>query len=238
MIPAEREVGESHVHPVTARSSLARDRWAARPGDAWFGTMGRDDVTATASRWSGADGDVIGRPPSGFRRAADRALEPRLAQQLLDRFLGRHRVDRQAAPELEPGDRAESRVDLPVPVERRLDALAQRRRVQDEVVGRTVERREPSEDLRAAPRRWRRAPARSRTRSPRRGGAARPRPRTASATRTGRTRRWTRPRRRAGVPRPSSSRTSRQNGHSPSRITNRAAPPSSSATRCGTWGRS
>ena len=35
-----------------------------------------------------------------------------------------------------------------------------------------------------------------------------------------------------------SSRTSRQNGHSPSRITNRAAPPSSSAIRCGIWGRS
>ena len=38
-IPAEREVGENHVHPVTARSSQARDRWAAHPCDAWFGTM-------------------------------------------------------------------------------------------------------------------------------------------------------------------------------------------------------
>ena len=35
-----------------------------------------------------------------------------------------------------------------------------------------------------------------------------------------------------------SSRTRRQNGHSPSRITKRAAPPISSAIRCGIWGRS
>ena len=35
-----------------------------------------------------------------------------------------------------------------------------------------------------------------------------------------------------------SSRTRRHHGHSPSRITNRAEPPSSSATRCGIWGMS
>ena len=120
------------------------------------------------------------------------------AEELLDRVLGRDRVDRQAGPQLEAGDLAEPRVDLPVPVVRGVDLLAQRRGVEDEVVRRPVEAgREPAEDL---------AERLGRGRDVGVGGPpevgfvaarARSRPRTASATRTGRRRRSRRPPRRA-----------------------------------------
>ena len=130
-------------------------------------------------------------------------------------------------------------MDLPVPVVGAIDLLAQRRGVQDEVVGRAVEGSgEPAEDL-----------AEGLGGGPDGGvvGAtevgvvaarARSRPRTPSARRTARRRRCRRPPRPAAPGARTSSRTSRQNGHSPSRMTKRAAPPSSSAMRCGIWGRS
>ena len=112
--------------------------------------------------------------------------------------------------------------------------------MEDEVVGRPVEA-----SSRARPRTWRSAsPAAATSASvgPAEVGVvaarARPRPRTASARRTGRRRPCRRPARRAGPARADSVRTSRHHGHSPSRMTNRAAPPSSSATRCGICGRS
>ena len=94
-------------------------------------------------------------PPCDARAAARadaltrrlRALR-RTPEQFLDRILRRDRVDRQAGPELEPGDLAQARVDLPVPVVRRVDLLAQRRGMEHEVVGRAVEaRRQPAEHL-------------------------------------------------------------------------------------------
>src|SRR5262249_6712006 len=62
-------------------------------------------------------------------------------EQLLDRGPGRHRCARQAVAPLEPRDLAAPRMDLPVPVERGVDALPQRRRVEHEVVRRPVKAR-------------------------------------------------------------------------------------------------
>ena len=120
-------------------------------------------------------------------------------QQLLDRILGRDGVDRQSGSQLQAGDVAQPGVDLPVPVIGAVDLLAQRRRVQDEVVGRPVERGgEPAQDL--AERLGGRADGacRPRGRSRRRGGAGRSIPRTPSARRTARRRRCRRPPRPAG----------------------------------------
>ena len=117
-------------------------------------------------------------------------------------------------------------MDLPVPVIRRVDLLAERRRVEHEVVRRTVEAR----------RRAARAPGGSPPRSPgRRRRAARPKSaswrrgtiQTSNGERDANGAKATVSSscqtRRSG--RRGSSRTSRHHGHSPSRITNRAAPP-------------
>ena len=88
-------------------------------------------------------------------RQRRRPRPARSAEQLLDGVLGRDRVHRQARAELEAGDLAQARVDLPVPVERRVDLLPQRRRVQDEVVRRAVEAgAEPRRAPGGAPRPW------------------------------------------------------------------------------------
>ena len=160
-------------------------------------------------------------------------------EQLLDGVLGRDGVDRQAGAQLEAGDLAQAGVDLPVPVIRRRRSARAAARCGGPGCG-AARRGSPGR-----PRTRRSASAvactsaslarpksaawvaghdpdlERRARGVRREGDARRRPPRAS-----RSRRWL------------SSRTSRQNGHSPSRITNRAAPPISSATRCGTWGRS
>ena len=94
-------------------------------------------------------------PPCDARRARAGAAQPvhlrgdlGATEQLLDRVLGRDGVHGQTGSELEAGDLAQPRVDLPVPVVRRVDLLAQRGGVQDEVVGRPIEARsEPAEDL-------------------------------------------------------------------------------------------
>ena len=145
----------------------------------------------------------------------------------------------QPGPELEAGDLAQPRMDLPVPVVGGIDLLAQAAPCAGR--GCTADRRGWSPAARgpgAAPRRWRPRPAAWPGRNPPRAGAGRSTPRTTIGTRTARTRRLRRPPRPVAVERRDSSRTSRQNGHSPSRMTNRAAPPISSASRCGTWGRS
>src|SRR5215210_2184121 len=76
------------------------------------------------------------RDPSA-RRSSDRDAGP--PEQLLDGVLGGDGIDRQSGSELEAGDLTEPGMDLPVPVERGVDALAERRGVEDEVVGRSVE---------------------------------------------------------------------------------------------------
>ena len=192
----------------------------------------RDGATASRVTPRGAPAAAITPTPPPTSAAAR-------PEQLLHRVLGRDGVDRQPGSQLEARDLAQPRVDLPVPVVRRVDLLAQRRGVEDEVVGRSVEARRPAgRGPGGAPRRWPGGRHRSPGRSPPRGGAGRPTPRTASATPTGRRRRCRRPPTGGGRGRATSSRTRRHHGHSPSRITKRAAPPSSSATRCGIWGRS
>ena len=154
------------------------------------------------------------RPVSGSSWGAD--LTGGLAdrgQQLIDRLLRADGVDGQAGAQLEPGDVAQPRVDLPVPVVGLAHALVQRRGVQHQVVGRAVEHVQQADDLlqrlgraRSAARRW---PGRSRPR----GGAARPTARRVSAKRRARSRRWRHPRTRVGHagrphPRPAGTRGS------------------------------
>ena len=154
--------------------------------------------------WPKDGGLPPGVTPAGARHGSRSTRRTSLrigaAQEFLHRVLRRDGVDRQAGSQLEAGDLAQARVDLPVPVVGRVDLLAQRGRVEHEVVGRSVEAAMP-----AATRTWRSASAVRRdvgwcssARSPPRGGAARSRPRTASATRTGRRPRCRRPPRRAG----------------------------------------
>jgi hypothetical protein len=88
--------------------------------------------------------DAAPDPARRTSAGCPRERRPELARardQLLDGVLGRNRIHRQTGPELQSGDLAEPRVDLPVPVVRRVDLLAKRRGVQDEVVRRAVERR-------------------------------------------------------------------------------------------------
>ena len=112
--------------------------------------------------------------------------------------------------------------------------------MEDEVVGRPVEARgEPCRGPGGAPRRWPRC--RGRRRAPKSASWRRGTIQISNDEREAYGAKATlvvRPPRRAGRAGATSSRTSRQNGHSPSRMTNRAAPPSSSAMRCGIWGRS
>src|ERR1035437_2937161 len=70
-----------------------------------------------------------------------------VAQQLLHGLLGRDRVDRQTRPQFQAGNLAKPRVDLPMPMVRRVDTFAERSRVKNEVVGRTVQTGQASEDL-------------------------------------------------------------------------------------------
>ena len=160
-------------------------------------------------------------------------------EELLDRVLRRDRVDRQPGPEFQArrsragaggSPSASGRSRRPVRAAARCGGRGCR-------AGRRGSPRAGTGPGGALPR-WPPRRASSRARNRPRGGAARSRPRTRSARRTGRRPRSRRPPRRAGPGRRDSSRTSRQNGHSPSRMTNRAAPPISSAIRCGIWGRS
>ena len=153
------------------------------------------------------------RVVQAHRTASTRA---RSLQQLLDGRLGRDGIHRQARAQLQAGDLAQARMDLPVPVERGVDALAQRRGVQDEVVGRAVEAGpEPAEHLRGAPGPWpeprRRRPGRSPPRASRgtiqtSNGEREPHGANATVESSSQT---SRSRVRA------SSRTSRHHGHSP-----------------------
>ena len=203
---------------------VERGRWAAR------------------TRWPNDDGPparVTPSPDAGDRDhpgPAQRSVRP--SKELLHRVLRRDRVDRQAGAQLEAGDLAQARVDLPVPVVRRVHLLLERGRVEDEVVGRPVEAgREPAQDLaeRLGGGRDVAVVARPKSASWRRGtihiSNGEREAYGAKATLA-----WSSQTSRSG--RRDSSRTSRQNGHSPSRMTKRAAPPSSSAIRCGIWGRS
>ena len=85
---------------------------------------------AAHARWPRDDGPRPGVTPAPAtgRRASPGAVRRRLGatEQLLDGVLGRDRVDRQAGSQLQPGDLAQARVDLPVPVVRGVDLLAQR----------------------------------------------------------------------------------------------------------------
>src|SRR5215210_717049 len=77
--------------------------------------------------------------PSAACPRVDGAEPARASNDLFDRILRRHRVDRETRTELQARDLAQTRVDLPVPVIRGVDLLAERRGVEDEVVRRAVE---------------------------------------------------------------------------------------------------
>ena len=58
----------------------------------------------------------------------------------LGRVLRGGRIDREGRRALETGDDPQTRMDLPVPVERLVEPLARGRRVEEQVVGRVAER--------------------------------------------------------------------------------------------------
>src|SRR4051794_30441129 len=88
------------------------------------------------------------QPPSAGGLAHPLAAGDDTHEKLLDGVLGRDRIYRQTGSELQPGDLAQTWVDLPVPVIGRVDLLSKRRGVQDEVVRRAVEgRRKHREDF-------------------------------------------------------------------------------------------
>jgi hypothetical protein len=159
-------------------------------------------------------------------------------QQLLDGVLRRHRIDRETGAQLEAGDLAEARVDLPMPVVRGVDLLAQRRGVRTSLYGgpsrvtaRAARTCRSASALAATSRSldrpksasWRRGTIQTSNGDREANGA---KATVESSCHTSRSARF------------GSSRTRRHHGHSPSRMTNLAEPPSSSAIRCGIWGRS
>src|SRR5256885_657801 len=104
--------------------------WSARGTGRAHSTAERrgDRSACDAPRWADQG------PSAGCSGEASGA-----AQELLDGILGRDGVDGQPGAQLQAGNLAEPRVDLPVPVVRGIDLLTERRRVEDEVVGRPVE---------------------------------------------------------------------------------------------------
>ncbi len=116
--------------------------------------------------------------PAAAHRPSARRLprivegRPDATEELLHGVLRGDGIDRQAGSQLQPRDLPEPRMDLPMPVVRRVDLLAERRCVQDEVV-RAARRGsprvgpEPAEGPRQSPSR----PSPSLSRSPLRGVA-------------------------------------------------------------------
>ena len=98
-------------------------------------TVGARSLAGRRGGRSACDGIRPARRASGGSAAVLRGA----AEELLDGVLGRDRVDRQPGPDLEPRDLPQARVNFPVPVVRGLDLFAERRGVEDEVVGRSVE---------------------------------------------------------------------------------------------------
>ena len=62
-----------------------------------------------------------------------------MSSQHLGSIFGRHRVHRQCRRAFEPGDDAQARVKLPMPVKRLIEPLAGGRGMQEEVIRRVAE---------------------------------------------------------------------------------------------------
>src|SRR6266576_6619972 len=77
-------------------------------------------------------------PPSASRLPRADECRPDPTEQLLHGVFGRDGVDRQSGSQLEPGNLAQAGMDLPVPVVGRVNLLAERCGVKNQVVWRPV----------------------------------------------------------------------------------------------------